>query len=262
MLSQLHDREGLTMNDVMEQSQRRVNCIWLGRLALVARRTALRLPMFICRAVSSQRASIRNAAWSAAMSLLVVLANGPSATAQSSIAKPGLKFELVDQQGRRITDADLKGKPSVIHFGFTRCPVVCPTTLYELAGHMRELGNLADDINFVFVTVDPARDTPSFLAEYIESFDRRIICLSGDPQQIAALASGLGAVYSRVETSGGDYTVEHSVNAFLLDAGWQTVSTLYMGDGSNEAKVLQVLRSLASAGEPRKIATPNTNQTR
>ena len=89
-----------------------------------------------------------------AIGLMLVLTNSPDARAQTPMARPGPKFELVDQHGRRITDADLRAKPNVIHFGFTRCPVICPTTLYELAGYMRELGPLVDDINFIFVTVD------------------------------------------------------------------------------------------------------------
>lgn len=197
-----------------------------------------------------------------AIGLMLVLTNSPDARAQTPMARPGPKFELVDQHGRRITDADLRAKPNVIHFGFTRCPVICPTTLYELAGYMRELGPLVDDINFIFVTVDPLRDTPSFMAEYMESFDRRIIGLSGGPTQIAALAAGLGAEFAKVPTSGNDYTMEHSVQAFLLETGWRNPSTIYMGDGSNEAKVLQVLRTLIEMGPPRSVSAPVAERVR
>ena len=210
----------------------------------------------------SSLAMSRTVARAMAIGLMLVLTNGPDAGAQTPIVRPGPKFELVDQHGRRITDADLRAKPNVIHFGFTRCPVICPTTLYELAGYMRELGPLVDDINFIFVTVDPLRDTPSFMAEYMESFDRRIIGLSGGPTQIAALAAGLGAEFAKVPTSGNDYTMEHSVQAFLLETGWRNPSTIYMGDGSNEAKVLQVLRTLIEMGPPRSVSAPVAERVR
>lgn len=198
----------------------------------------------------------------AAMSVIIGLTVSVCAGAQATKLAPGPTFTLIDQHGRAITAADLGAKPSVIHFGFTRCPVICPTTLYELAGHMRELGPLADEINVLFVTVDPDRDTPSFLAEYIESFDRRIIGLSGDASQIAALAAHVGATYTKVPTSGDDYTMEHSVNAFLVEAGWRQVSLLYMGDGSSEAKVMQALRNLVGSDGPRKMAAPMAGPTR
>ena len=97
---------------------------------------------------------------------------------------------------------------------------------------MRELGAIAEQINFVFVTVDPERDTPAYLAEYLSSFNSRIIGLTGVPDQVAALAGALGAVYSRIASADGDYTMDHSVNAFLIARDWQSVSSIYMGDGA------------------------------
>ncbi len=110
---------------------------------------------------------------------------------------------------------------------------------------MRELGPLADGINFVFVSVDPERDTPAHLKEYIASFDSRIIGLSGDPSQIAALAGWLGAEFSKVTSSNGDYIMEHTINAFLISKGGSSLTKIYMGNDSKEQQVLQALRDLA-----------------
>jgi protein SCO1 len=156
-------------------------------------------------------------------------------------------FELRDQHGRQFSEAELLAKPSVIHFGFTRCPVICPTTLYELGQRMRELGPLADGINFVFVTVDPERDTPAHLKTYIESFDSRIVGLSGDNAQIGALAAWVGATFSKIDNGTGDYSMDHSVNAFLIARGGTAVTPLYMGDNAKEQAVMQALRALAAS---------------
>lgn len=156
-----------------------------------------------------------------------------------------LTFELTDQNGRRFTDADFTAKPSVVNFGFTQCAVICPTTLYEVAERMRELGPLTDAINFVFVSVDPERDTPAHLKEYIASFNSRIVGLSGDPAQIAALAGWLGAEFSKVASPNGDYIMEHTIHAFLISKGGTSLTKIYMGNDSKEQQVLQALRDLA-----------------
>ena len=153
-------------------------------------------------------------------------------------------FELVGRLGKTHTGATLFDKPSVVHFGFTRCPVICPTTLYEMADRMNSLGASAADYNFIFITVDPERDTPAVLDEYLASFDERIIGLSGKSQHIQAIADWLGASYSKIETSSEDYTMDHSVNAFLITRGGIAVSTLYMGYGSKEAQTLTALSEL------------------
>lgn len=180
---------------------------------------------------------------STAVAALAVMA--VSAWAQQKPLPAVPSFELIDQTGRRFIGRDLIAKPSVVHFGFTQCPVICPTTLYEVAGRMRELGALAGEINFIFVTVDPERDTPEFLRAYIESFDNRIIGLSGRQEQISVLSAWLGATYAKVAMANGDYTMDHAVNAFLIDRGGKSVVPLYMGDGAREAQVMQALRELA-----------------
>ena len=159
---------------------------------------------------------------------------------------PGPEFSLLDQGGRPLTPAALKGKPTLLQFGFTSCPVVCPTTLHEIAGLMQELGPLADQINVVFVTVDPARDTTGVLKRYIASFDERIVGVTGSEDGIAALASALGAAVSKT-SQGSDYAVSHPVYAYLLDRNWLRAGTLYVGPSAKKTKVLETLKGLIGA---------------
>lgn len=186
------------------------------------------------------------------LTALVVTAMSLAATglsaANATDVPRGLSFTLTDHSGAPFTAADLAAKPTVIHFGFTHCPVVCPTTLYELAGHMQALGDLADRINFVFVTVDPERDTAAYLKTYIDSFDSRIVGLAGPQSETAALAAAVGAHYARVDGANGDYTVDHSVTGFLLVPGRSTVEEIYMGAGAKSAHVFNRLRALAGEG--------------
>ncbi len=154
--------------------------------------------------------------------------------------REGPAFSLTDQYGRRVTEATLADKPVVLHFGFTSCPAICPTTLFEVAARMRELGPLADEIHFVFVTADPERDTPEILKSFAASFDERIIALSGDVAQTAALAKGLGASFAKVPTPDG-YTIDHSVNGFLLSRGWKLGRQMYLGADSRADHALAAL---------------------
>lgn len=166
-----------------------------------------------------------------------------SSHAQGGLVR-GPQFQLQDQHGRPVDDRDLSSKPTVVHFGFTHCPVVCPTTMFELSEYMRELGPLADEIRFVFVTVDPERDTPEVLRSYLTSFDPRLIGLSGSPQQIRALADGLGATFSRQALENGDVTYDHTVFGYVLGAGWIKQGVLYMGTGASRERVLKLLKGL------------------
>ncbi len=184
-----------------------------------------------------------------AVSAFVISAvcGGTGTYAQTSAQSGGVRgpeFQLLDQHNRPVDDRFLADKPTVVHFGFTHCPVVCPTTMFELSEYMRELGPLADEIRFVFVTVDPERDTPELLRSYLASFDPRLIGLSGSPGQIRALADGLGASYSRQALQSGDVTYDHTVFGYVLGAGWTKQGVLYMGTGAPRERVLKVLKGL------------------
>lgn len=147
----------------------------------------------------------------------VYLASRPSAPTASTIAMPA-DVRLVDQKGRPFTAADLKGKPSAVFFGFTYCPEICPTTLMDIGRWMEALGPEADKLNVVFVSVDPARDTPEQLDLYLSSFDPRIRGVTGTPDAVAAMAKGFRVYYRKVPIEGGEYTMDHSTAVYLMDA--------------------------------------------
>ena len=116
----------------------------------------------------------------------------------------GGPFALEDMTGKPVTQADLIGKPTAMFFGFTRCPDVCPTTLVALTDAMTRMGGKADRLNVVFVTVDPQRDTPKVLHEYMSSFDPRIRAFTGTQEQVAAMARAYHVLYRRVPLEDGD----------------------------------------------------------
>jgi protein SCO1/2 len=130
--------------------------------------------------------------------------------------KPLSDFRLTDTSGRAFTRRDLGGGPTLVFFGFTHCPDVCPTTLMKLAQVRKRAG--LKGLRVLFVSVDPQRDTPPVLGMYVHAFDPAFLGLSGDPQSIARLAANFGVAVNRVELPGGDYTMDHSAVLFLLDA--------------------------------------------
>jgi len=154
----------------------------------------------------------------------------------------GGAFALIDHNGRPFTDRDLLGRPSAIFFGYTYCPEVCPTTLQNLGRWLRQLGPAANGLNIIYVTVDPERDTPEHMREYLTSFDPRIRGLSGTPAQIARIASAYHVYYKKVRLPGGAYAMDHSAAIYLLDRNGQFVEPI--GYGENDAMALASLRRL------------------
>jgi protein SCO1/2 len=132
-------------------------------------------------------------------------------------AKPLADFHLLDETGRPFTRADLAGTPSLVFFGFTHCPDVCPTTLLKLA-QVRKRAAVAG-LRVLFVSVDPQRDTPAVLGMYVHAFDPQFHGLTGDAAAIAQVAANFGVVASRVDLPGGDYTMDHSAVVFLVNDG-------------------------------------------
>src|SRR3954462_423950 len=119
--------------------------------------------------------------------VMIVTGRGPESFASTSAAIGG-PFNLTDQNGKPISDRDLKGHPSLVFFGFTHCPEVCPTTLFDISEILNKLGPDADKLNALFVTVDPERDTPQALKEYLSSFNPHLIGAGGDADALAAVA--------------------------------------------------------------------------
>jgi protein SCO1/2 len=135
---------------------------------------------------------------------------------QPSIGGP---FTLTDQDGRTFTDADLKGKPTLIYFGYTFCPDVCPTTLLLMETAAEKLGaDGPSKINLVFITIDPERDTPKLIKGYVGNFGATIKGLTGTPEQIAAVAKAYRVYYQKVPgKDGAPYLMDHSSIIYLLD---------------------------------------------
>ncbi len=130
----------------------------------------------------------------------------------------GRKLTLPDATGKERTLADFKGKVSVVFFGYTQCPDVCPTTMGELALIKRALGADGDRIQGIFVTVDPARDTPEVLKAYLAAFDPTFIGLRGSPEQVAAAAREFKVFYAKVTgKTPGSYTMDHTAGSYVID---------------------------------------------
>lgn len=151
-------------------------------------------------------------------------------------------FTLTDHNGQPRKLSEFRGKPVAVYFGYTHCPDVCPTTLAELAQSMRELGPQADQVQVLFITIDPARDTQALLKSYAPAFDPRFIGLTGSPAQIASVAGQFRALYRRQDGANGDYTMDHSAGTYLLDRdGKLRVEVPY---GSGAATFTHDLRAL------------------
>ena len=130
----------------------------------------------------------------------------------------GKDFALTDANGKPRTLRDFRGKAVIVFFGYTHCPDVCPTTLAELAETMKRLGPDADRVQVLFVTVDPERDTPALLAQYVPFFDKRFLGLYGTPDQLAATAREFKVVYQKQPgPTPGTYSMDHSAGTYLYD---------------------------------------------
>lgn len=137
-----------------------------------------------------------------------------------------MAFRLIDHEGQNVGPETLIGQPSLVFFGFTFCPDVCPTTLSDISDWLDALGEDADRLNVVFITVDPERDTVQSMAEYVGYFHPVIRGWTGAPEEIAEAASGFRARYEKVATDGGDYTMNHTASVFLFNANGRFVSTV------------------------------------
>jgi protein SCO1/2 len=135
----------------------------------------------------------------------------------------GGPFRLTDQNGRTVTEQDFKGAPFLVFFGFTHCPDVCPTTLFEVSEILRTLGPDAARVKVAFITVDPERDTPTALKDYLSSFDPLMAGLNGEPAAIAAVAKAYRVYYKKVPLDEG-YTMDHTAIVYLMDKDGNFVS--------------------------------------
>jgi protein SCO1/2 len=138
-------------------------------------------------------------------------AGGPG---PSAIGGP---FALIDQDGKPITDQDMKGRPFLVFFGYTRCPDVCPTTLFDVAEVLRALGPDAGRATALFITVDPERDTPAAIKDYLSSFGPLMRGATGDQKAIDAVEKAYRVYAKKVPTDKGDYSMDHTALVYLMD---------------------------------------------
>ena len=189
-------------------------------------RRQLLLPLLI---LSVSFVLLGAAAW------MTIRAQDPGAPAPSAIGGP---FALVDHDGHNVTQQEFNGQATLIFFGFTHCPDVCPTTLFEITEIMKKVGPNAK-IRGLFVTVDPERDTPKLLKDYLSSFDKRIVGLTGDRPAIDAMLKAYRVYSRRVPGEGDAYSMDHSAIVYLMDRQMRFVNALSLQDPVRTVKEIE-----------------------
>jgi len=149
----------------------------------------------------------------------------------------GGPFQLTDQAGQTVTDQNLKGRPTLIFFGFTHCPDVCPTSLFEISEVLRAMGKDADKVNAWFVSVDPERDTAEAMKNYLASFDPHLKGLTGNAEAIAKVISSYRVYAKKVPLKDGDYTMDHTALVYLMDKDGRFVSPFNLKRTPQEAAI-------------------------
>jgi protein SCO1/2 len=167
----------------------------------------------------------------------------PPAKQQAANVPIGGPFELVDQDGIKVTDKTFAGKSSVIFFGYTSCPDACPTTLSDLSAWLNAIGPDADRLNVLFISIDPERDTSAHLKEYLSSFDPRIRGLTGTDAQIAAVAKAYRVYYKRIQLAEGGYAMDHTAVLYLMDRAGKLVNLISLQ--TDDKIAIERLRQLA-----------------
>ena len=173
--------------------------------------------------------AIRRTAWFLIVVLVAFLAvSWYQARQQDAAAEPkpyATPFQLVDQNGKAVTEGDFLGKPTAWFYGFTHCPDVCPTALAEMAQVLKDLGPDADKLTVIFVSVDPTRDKPALLKEYAAYFDPRIVSLTGSETQLRAMTKARYVIYKKLG-DGESYDMEHTAGVQLATADGRFFGTL------------------------------------
>ena len=155
--------------------------------------------------------------------------DGPGATRPEPLlpsALTAMEFGLIDHDGDAVGPDTLIGRPSMVFFGFTYCPDICPTTLSDISGWLDALGEDAKDLDTIFITVDPERDTIEAMAEYVGHFDPSIRGWTGSLDEIMRAAEAFRVKFVKVATEGGDYTMNHTASVFLYDASGSFAGTI------------------------------------
>jgi protein SCO1 len=147
----------------------------------------------------------------------------------------GGPFQLTDQSGATVTEKSLQGRPTLIFFGFTHCPDVCPTSLFEISEVLRAMGSDADRVNAYFISVDPERDNAQAMKDYLSSFDPHLKGLTGDPAAVAKVISEYRVYAKKVPLKDGDYTMDHTALVYLMDRDGRFVAPFNLKQTPDEA---------------------------
>ena len=153
------------------------------------------------------------------------------------------KVHLIDHNGQAFKKTTLKNKPSLLFFGFTNCPEICPTTLADLSEITKEVTSSVNAINIIFVTLDPIRDNKKHLKDYVQYFGSNIIGVTGDKVEIKKFAENWGVFYETVNTSNNNYTLNHTATVFMIDELGSFRGTISWGE--NETSVMQKINNLS-----------------
>jgi protein SCO1/2 len=180
--------------------------------------------------------------------LLASLALQNTAAAQTPFPAAGssVHFLLTASTGGAVTEANYRGKWLVVYFGYTNCPDICPTTMLEIADALKALGPRAGAVQGLFITIDAQRDTPNVLADYLGSFDPRLIGLTGPAAQIAAAAKSFHVFYERQDNDDGSYTYDHSSFIYMVDPEGKFARAIPGSEG--EKAIADDLSALIDAG--------------
>ena len=158
----------------------------------------------------------------------ILFVTSHSSSTGPALAAVGGPFHLVDQDGKAVSDEDMKGRPFLVFFGFTHCPDVCPTALFDMSQVLHALGPDAGRIGALFITVDPERDTPAVLKDYLSNFDPHLRGLTGDPAAVNAALKAFRVYAKKVPLESGEYTMDHTAVVYLMDKNGRFVAPFNM----------------------------------
>jgi protein SCO1 len=164
--------------------------------------------------------------------MLWAVADVRNVAAPAAIGGP---FQLTDQDGQTVTDKALQGRPTLIFFGYTHCPDVCPTSLFEISEVLRAMGKDADGVNAFFISVDPERDTEATMKDYLSSFDPHLRGLTGNPEAVSKVLTEYRVYAKKVPMQDGDYTMDHTALVYLMDRNGKFVAPFNLKRTPEEA---------------------------
>jgi protein SCO1/2 len=150
----------------------------------------------------------------------------------------GGPFTLLDHAGKKRSLAEFKGKVVLIYFGYMSCPDICPTDLINLAGLLKRLGKESDQVQAIFITLDPARDTPELIGKYVQYFDKRILGLRGTEQQTKQVATNYKTFYEKVSLKSNQYVIDHTAFIYIVNRAGKYLAFFPPGTSPERMEVM------------------------